>query len=110
MLLGYNRSEFKSKLKQMSVSELKAELAYYRYIHAINDINIGLNIQRRKFSYIVLQEIWLITKDVNSERYVSIKENITCFSEHISFNLIQSKDSKQTIKFIKNELSLRTNG
>jgi hypothetical protein len=102
--------DFKLKVKELSNDELHNELCYYNYKYILAYITVEESIEKRKFSYITLQDIWLKTKDINSKRYVSIKEFIKLFTKQINGYLTHVKEYKLRLKIIKDEISLRNNG
>ncbi len=109
MLLDYSLSEFKSKLKEMSVSELKAELVYCRCRFILSNSRVESAKETRKISYKALQKLWLETKRIKDKRYVKVQTIIDIETKSIEHYLEINKDFKQAIKFIKDELSLRPN-
>ena len=105
-----NIENFKLYIKQLSNDELYDEFTYYKYKHNLAYRTVEESIRKRNFSYVDLQKVWLKTKDIQSKRYVSIKEFIDLFTRQIKTSLIWIKDYKLRLKLIKDELSLQNNG
>ncbi len=98
------------KLKQLTVEELKADLVFFKYKHYLAYKTLQERIESRNACYKTLQDVWLITKDVNSNRYVKTQEIIDMFAKQIDGFSYITKSHKMRVRAIKNELSLRTNG
>lgn len=98
------------KLKQLTVEELKADLAFFKYKHWLANKTLQERIESRNCSYKTLQNVWLILKDIDSKRYLATKEIINMFAKQIDGFTYITKRHKLRVKAIKDELSLRTNG
>lgn len=98
------------KLKQLTVEELKADLAFFKYKHWLANKTLQERIESRNCTYKTLQDVWLLTKDIDSKRYLATKEIIEMFAKQIDGFTHITKVHKLRVKLIKDELSLRSNG